>query len=65
MIWEPPFVTDSVAPELDPANFDVMATNFLDDTFVPLLPPAEWASDWGHSGWRDPNFTSFTMDHYI
>ena len=65
MIWEPPFSADSVALGIDPANFDIMATNLLDDAFVPLLPPEEWASDWGQGGWRDPNTISFATDHYV
>jgi hypothetical protein len=34
-----------------------------DDAFEPLLPPVEWAPDWGYGAWRDPAFTSLTIDH--
>jgi hypothetical protein len=63
MVWEPPFDADSVDTEFDPASFDMMVTNLLDDSFEPLLPPVEWASDWAHGGWRDPAFTPLTVDH--
>lgn len=39
MVWEPPFDADSVDTEIDPASFDMMVTNLLDDSFEPLLPP--------------------------
>ena len=57
------FDADSVVSELDPASFDLMVTNLVDDAFEPLLPPVEWAPDWGYGGWRDPAFTSLTIDH--
>lgn len=65
MIWEPPFAADSVASEIDPANFGIMATDLLDDAFVPLLTPVEWASGWDQGGWRNPNVIPFAMGHYI
>ena len=63
MVWEPPFEADSIALAVDPANFDLMVTDLLDDTFEPLLPAVEWASDWAHGGWEDPALISMTINH--
>lgn len=63
MVWEPPFDANSLIPELDPAKFDMMVTNLLDDPFEPLLPSVEWAPGWEHVDYGNPVFAPVTMNN--
>jgi hypothetical protein len=62
MVWEPPFDANNLIPELDPANFDMIVTNLLDDPFEPLLPSVEWAPGWEHVDYGNPVFAPVTMN---